>query len=55
MEGKKYICGDRFSLADILLFGMLEFFTTVGQPLKPEWKNIAAWYERVKARPSVAA
>jgi glutathione S-transferase len=24
MDGKKYICGDRFTLADILLFGMLD-------------------------------
>ena len=55
MEGKQYIVGDRFTLADVLLYSFLEFFTTVGQPLKPEWKNIAAWYERVKARPSAAA
>ena len=55
MDGKEYICGDRFSLADILLFVFLEFGVSVGQPLNPENKNIMAWYERVAARPSASA
>jgi glutathione S-transferase len=55
LEGKTWIAGERFTLADILLFSMMSFFTTVGQPLDPENKNVAAWYERVKARPSAAA
>ena len=33
MEGKEYICGNRFSLADITLFVFLEFWTQVGQAL----------------------
>jgi glutathione S-transferase len=55
IEGKEYICGDRFSLADILLFVFLEFGVSVGQPLNTENKNIMALYERVKARPSASA
>ncbi|MEX0942413.1 MAG: glutathione S-transferase family protein [Pseudomonadales bacterium] len=55
LEGKQYICGDRFTLADILLYGFLEFGGQVGQPLNPDNKNIVAWFERVKARPSAAA
>ena len=55
IAGKDYICGDRFSLADVLLFTFLEFFTQVGQPLNEENSNIMAWYERVKERPSAAA
>ena len=55
MAGHTWIVGDRFTLADILLFCFLEFGTQVGQPLNPENKNIAAWRERVNARPSVAA
>ena len=55
MDGKEYVCGDRFSLADVLLFVFLEFGETVGQPLNQDNKNIIAWYERVKARPSAAA
>lgn len=55
MEGKEYVCGDRFSLADILLFCFLEFGTQVGQPLNTENSNIVAWYDRVGARDSASA
>lgn len=55
MNGNQYVCGDRFTLADIPLFCFLEFFSGVGQPLNPEHKNIAAWYDRVKQRPSASA
>jgi len=55
MAGKTWVAGDRFTLADILLWVFLDFGTQVGQPLNPANKNIAAWFERVKARPSVAA
>lgn len=55
MEGKDYICGDRFTLADILLFAFLEFGANVGQPLDPKCERLQAWYARVAARPSVAA
>lgn len=55
MAGKQYVCGSRFTMADVLLFAFLEFAQMVKQPLDPAWKNIAAWYERVKARPSASA
>jgi len=55
MEGKSYICGDRFTMADILLFAFLEFGATVGQPINEENKNICAWYARVGERASAAA
>ncbi|MEX2365718.1 MAG: glutathione binding-like protein, partial [Pseudohongiellaceae bacterium] len=55
MAGKQFICGDRFSLADMLLYCFLEFGEQVGQPVNRENKNIAAWYDRVKERPSAAA
>ena len=55
MAGKTWICGDRFTLADIHLYCFLEFGAAVGQPLNPENTAIAAWFERVKARPSSAA
>jgi glutathione S-transferase len=50
-----YICGDRFTLADIHLFAFLDFGAKVGQPLDPAKLAIAGWYDRVKARPSAAA
>ena len=55
MEGSDYVCGDRFSLADIMLFCFLEFGVQVGQPLNTENSNIAAWYDRVAARDSASA
>ena len=50
-----WICGERFTLADILLFGFIEFGAQVGQPLDPGLKNLTAWAERVGKRPSAAA
>ena len=49
-----WIVGDRFTLADILLFAFIEFGAQVGQPLDPKFAKLTAWFERVKARPSVA-
>lgn len=50
-----WVAGDRFSLADILLFAFVEFGAMVGQPLAPSLGNLAAWRDRVAARPSAAA
>jgi len=55
MAGKTFVAGERLTLADILLFCFLDFGAGVGQPLNADNKNIAAWYERMKARPSAAA
>jgi glutathione S-transferase len=50
-----WICGERFTLADILLFSFIEFGAQVGQPLDPGFAKLSAWAARVKARPSAAA
>lgn len=50
-----WIAGDRFTLADILLFAFLDFGATVGQPLDPANSKLADWFGRVKGRPSAAA
>ncbi|MFO1013678.1 MAG: glutathione S-transferase family protein [Caulobacteraceae bacterium] len=55
LAGRTWVCGDRFTMADILLYSFLDFGQAVGQPLNPDNKNITAWFERVKARPSAAA
>ncbi len=55
MAGKEFVCGNRLTLADILLFVFLDFFNGVGQPLNPANTNITAFYERMKARPSSSA
>ena len=55
IAGRTFICGDRITLADVLLFCFLEFGTAVKQPLNPANANIAAWYGRMKERPSAVA
>ncbi len=54
-DGREYLCGKRFTLADILLYCWLDFGNQVGQPLEPANSNIAAWFKRVGERPSVKA
>ena len=54
-DGRDYLCGKRFTLADILLYCWLDFGGQVGQPLDPANANIVAWLARVGERPSVKA
>ncbi len=54
-DGRQYICGKRFTLADILLYGWLDLRQQVGQPLDAANTNIVAWLERVAERPSAKA
>lgn len=55
MEGRSWICGDRFTLADILLFAFLDFGGQVGQPLPGDLAWLPGWLERVGKRPSAEA
>jgi len=55
LAGRTWVCGDRFTLADILLYAFAAFGATVGQPLPADAPWLAAWFDRVKARPSAAA
>src|SRR5215471_4032017 len=55
MGAKPFIAGNKLTMADILLFAFLDFMKAVGQPLDPANKNLTAWFERMKARPSAAA
>jgi glutathione S-transferase len=55
IQNRQFICGDRLSLADILLFCFLNFGAAVGQKLDPSLTHVGAWFERVKGRESAAA
>jgi glutathione S-transferase len=55
MGDKPFVAGDKLSMADIMLFAMVDFMGQVGQPLSTDCKNLTAWYGRMKARPSAAA
>jgi glutathione S-transferase len=55
MAGKTFIAGERLTMADILLFAFVDFMRNVKQAPDPALANLAAWYERMKTRPSAAA
>jgi glutathione S-transferase len=55
LAGKTWLCGARFSLADIMLYGFVATFDQMGQPLDRGNRNVAAWFDRMAARPSVKA
>ena len=55
IKDKEFICGDRFSLADIMFYCFLNFGTTVGQPLNEDNKNIVNLYNKIHSRPSASA
>jgi glutathione S-transferase len=55
IKGRDTIVPKRFTLADIVLFAFLEFGASVGQPIDPALKNLSAWFEKTKARPSAKA
>ena len=55
IAGRQFICGDRLTLADIILFAFLQFGASVRQKLDETNTNLTAWYDRMAARPSAAA
>jgi len=55
LEGKEFICGDRFSLADIMFYCFLHFGSTVGQPINQDNTNIVSLYEKIGVRESSSA
>ena len=57
-DGRQYLCGARFTLADIRLFVNYKFLTKVHPPMaaKPdEHPSFAAYIERIGAREATAA
>lgn len=54
-DGRPFIAGDKLTLADILLYCMLDFGNNVGQPFDQNLAAIKPWFERMAARPSASA
>jgi glutathione S-transferase len=52
LAGKKYLTGDKFTVADAYLFTMLRWAPRVGVDLA-KWPNIVAYVDRINARPKV--
>jgi glutathione S-transferase len=55
MAGRPFVAGDRFTIADVILFVGLDFGGSVGQPLDPALRNLTEWKARIAARPSAGA
>jgi len=55
LDGKQFICGDRLTVADLVLYCCTDFSKGVGQPIDPSLKNLNDWFARVDGRPSAAA
>ena len=49
-----YLCGERFSAADIWLYVWLDFALTVNQPFDHTLPHVGPWFALVAARPSAA-
>jgi glutathione S-transferase len=55
MAGRQWVCGDRYTMADILLLAFVEFGAQVGQPMPAAAVWLPGWHARAAARPSAAA
>ncbi len=55
LEGRDFIAGERFTMADICALSTVDFADWIGLPLEPDVPRLAAWRARVSARPSAAA
>ncbi|OAL56179.1 glutathione S-transferase [Pyrenochaeta sp. DS3sAY3a] len=52
LEGKTYLCGDRFSAADVHFFGLVKLMVDHVAPWfnAPGRRNVAAYFERMNSR-----
>jgi len=54
-DGRPFIAGDTYSMADICALSTVDFAHWIGLPLDDDKPHLKAWHERVIARPSAAA
>ncbi|RVQ64598.1 glutathione S-transferase family protein [Croceicoccus ponticola] len=52
LKGRQWVCGDRFSLADIFLYCYLQFGEHHGQPIPEEAGWARDFFDRMKSRPT---
>jgi len=52
MQGKSFICGNRITIADLVLYCCTDFASGVGQTIDAKLQNVNAWFARVEDRES---
>jgi glutathione S-transferase len=55
LDGRPFVAGDAYSMADICALSTVDFASWIGLELEPSLASLAAWRERVSARPSAGA
>jgi glutathione S-transferase len=55
LEGKEFILGDYFSIADITALCTIDFNRVNNLRIGEDQPHLKAWYERINARPSAKA
>ena len=55
LEGKAFIAGEAFTVADIAALSSIDFAAWIGLGIPEGCANLQAWHARVSARPSAAA
>ncbi len=55
LEGKAFVAGASYTMADICALSTVDFADWIGLPLPEDLANVKAWHARVTARPSAAA
>ena len=54
-DGREFLAGPNYSMADIVLLCGLDFAKFVNMPIPDELTHLKAWHARVSARPSARA
>ena len=52
IQGKDFICGNRITTADLVLYCCTDFASGVGQNISPNLEHINAWFAKMESRES---
>lgn len=55
LDGKQFLCGDRITIGDLVLYCCMDFSAGVGQTVNPSLQNVSGLLARIGERPSAAA
>jgi glutathione S-transferase len=55
LDGREWLDGERYTIADIVLLTTIDFATFVGLRMPDDLAHLSAWHARATARPSSQA